>query len=158
MNGAAYIALGTNLPHAGVSGAALLEQAVSALRERGLAVRAMSSVWETPPWPPGADQPNYFNAAAELDAGGLNPQQLYQALREIEARFGRVRRQRWGPRTLDLDILAMEGFEGEFEGVALPHPRMHERRFVLGPLAEVAPDWRHPSLELTVVELLAGLK
>jgi len=156
-NNAALIALGANLPFDGVAGAALLARAVSALRGDGFAVRAASGVWRTAAWPPGTDQPDYFNAAAELDSAGLEPQPLYDALRAIEARFGRERRTRWAARTMDLDIIAMDGFVGTFGGVTLPHPRMHERAFVLAPLAEIAPDWRHPVSGATPAEMLAAL-
>lgn len=153
----ALIALGTNLPHQGLGGPALLRQAGLELARAGLAPRALSGIWKTPPWPPGTDQPDYYNAVANLDPDGRSPPQLYQALREIEARFGRERRERWGPRTLDLDVLAIDGFVGMFGEMTLPHKRMHERAFVLAPLAEIAPDWRHPLLGLRPQEMLAQL-
>ncbi len=156
MSGAAYIGLGTNLAFGGVEGPELLVQAVAALRNAGLEVRALSGIWKSPAWPPGSGQPDFHNAVAELDAGQATPQQLYASLRAVETSFGRVRRERWGPRTLDLDILDMGGCVGSFRGVELPHPRLHERAFVLAPLAEIAPAWRHPVSGEGIDALLAA--
>lgn len=153
----ALIALGTNQPFEGVEGPDLLRRAVSSLEAEGLAVVALSSIWRTPPWPPGSDQPEYHNAVAELEAGGRSPHQLYELLRQVERQFGRERRERWGPRTLDLDILAQGEAVGTFGPILLPHPRLHERAFVLAPLAEIAPAWRHPATGRSAAELLAGL-
>lgn len=144
MSERALIGLGTNLPFHGVGGPALLAQAIRAMGEGGLPVLATSSAWESPAWPPGAEQPCYTNAVAEIEAGGWDPQDLFAKLRSIETAFGRERRERWGPRTLDLDILAMGELVGDIDGIALPHPRLHQRAFVLLPLAEIAPLWRHP--------------
>ena len=107
----AYVALGTNMPHDGVGGPDLLARAISELRSAGLVVRALSGIWRTPAWPPGAVQPDYHNAVAALDPGGRTPERLYDTLRAVETRFGRERRERWGPRTLDLDILAIGGLK-----------------------------------------------
>ncbi len=156
MYNTAYVALGSNLPFAGVSGPALLARAVSALHSEGLAPRALSGIWQTPAWPP-SDQPDYYNAVAELDPQGLSPQPLYARLRAIEQRFGRERRDRWAARTLDLDLIDLNGLVGTFGEVTLPHPRMHERVFVLAPLSEIAPNWRHPISDKSAAELLAAL-
>ncbi|GAM99503.1 2-amino-4-hydroxy-6-hydroxymethyldihydropteridine pyrophosphokinase [alpha proteobacterium U9-1i] len=145
-----------------MSGPALLVQAIEALKQAGLPSRRHSGVWETEPWPPSlreAGQHAFFNAVVEVDPGDRAPQALYALLREIEIAFGRERRERWGPRTLDLDLLSVDGFAGVFGGagagpVVLPHPRLQERAFVLGPLGEVAPDWLHPILQATPAEML----
>jgi 2-amino-4-hydroxy-6-hydroxymethyldihydropteridine diphosphokinase len=152
MKNSAYIALGTNLSFGELAGAALLARAVVALETAGLRTIAKSSVWSSPAWPAGSDQPDYFNAVIEVEAGALS---LYGVLRQVEQSFGRERRERWAARTLDLDVVAMAGLVGEFGALTLPHPRMHERAFVLAPLAEIAPNWRHPVLALGVGELLA---
>lgn len=141
-----FIALGTNLSHGALEGASLLANALDHIENAGLAIRARSGVWRSPAWPTGADQPDYHNAAAAVDVGGREPEQVFAILLEVERVFGRVRRDRWGARTLDLDILAMGEFAGAFGGISLPHARMAERAFVLLPLVEIAPDWRHPAL------------
>ncbi len=153
----AFVALGANMSFEGVQGPALLAWAVAALQEAGLPPLALSGVWQTEAWPQGSGQPDYYNAVAELHAGARTPQQLFDQLAAVERRFGRERRERWAPRTLDLDIIDMDGLEGVFGGITLPHPRMHERAFVLAPLAEIALDWRHPGSGLSASELLAGL-
>lgn len=157
MHCTAYIALGSNLSFEGLDSSALLARAVTALQDAGLCVEARSGIWRTDAWPPNSGQPDYYNAVVAVDVGARSPQAVYALLRAIETRYGRERRERWASRTLDLDIVAMEGVEGEFDGVTLPHPRMHERAFVLAPLAEIVPDWRHPGLHQTASELLAGL-
>lgn len=157
MHASAFIALGTNMPFGGAEGCELLRRALVAMREAGFVLRARSSVWRTEAWPAGSGQADYHNAVVEIDASGFTPQSLYAALREIEGRFGRTRREKWEPRTLDLDIVAIGDLAGSFDGIDLPHARMHERAFVLAPLAEIAAEWRHPSLRQTAAELLAGL-
>lgn len=153
----AFVALGANMPFEGVQGAELLARAVGALKAVGLPPLALSGVWQTEAWPRGSGQPDYFNAVVEVDAGALTPQDLYKTLAAIERRFGRERRERWAPRTLDLDILTMEGWVGTFGDITLPHGRMEKRAFVLAPLAEVAPDWRHPVLNSSAGYLLECL-
>ena len=153
----AFIALGANMPFEGLQGPELLAAAITALGEASLAPRAVSSVWQTEAWPHGSGQPDYFNAVVEIDAQGMTPEGVYAVLAQIERRFGRERREQWAPRTLDLDILSMDGFIGAFGGIKLPHQRMGERAFVLAPLAEIAPNWRHPVSGMTASALLAGL-
>lgn len=142
----------------------------------GLAVRRLSRFWRTPAHPAGSG-PDYVNAAAAV-ATGLDPAGTLEALHRIEAAFGRTREgARWQSRTLDLDLLAMDDrvlpdgtVQDRWRGLApeaqaleapeeliLPHPRLQDRGFVLAPLAEIAPGWRHPRTGLTVARMLADL-
>ena len=156
MHNTAYIALGSNLPFEGIESPELLARAASAMQASGLHVRACSGIWRTDAWPP-SDQPDYYNAVVALDPGERSPQALYELLREIETRYGRERREKWEARTLDLDVIAMEGRRGTFGDVMVPHPHMHERPFVLAPLDEIAPGWRHPLKGKTAAEMLADI-
>jgi len=135
----AYVSLGSNLGDR----AATLDQAIRRLRERaGLRVTAVSPVYETEP--EGIlDQPKFLNQVAELETE-LDPEDLLGILRGIENDLGRVRRERWGPRTIDLDLLLVGDRRVDSPTLKLPHPRLHERRFVLEPLADVAPDLAIP--------------
>lgn len=157
--GRALIGLGANLSFHGLEGAALLDAACVAIAEAGLRVLARSRFWRSAPWPP-SSQPPFVNAVAELATQARAPQEIYAILEGVEARFGRERTIRWGPRTLDLDLLDAGGVvldASETGGLIVPHPRLHQRAFVLGPLCDIAPDWRHPVLGETARALYAAL-
>ena len=131
------------------------EAALPALAAPHLHPFACSSWYESAPVPV-SDQPWFVNAVA-LIATDLEPELLLDRMLAVEARFGRQRGERNAARTLDLDLLDYDGLIMDTPKLVLPHPRLHERRFVLEPLREVAPNWRHPALGLTAGELLARL-
>jgi 2-amino-4-hydroxy-6-hydroxymethyldihydropteridine diphosphokinase len=106
--------------------------------------------------PVGPPQPDYLNGCAVLEVL-LSPEALLDRLLETETRFGRVRAERWGPRTLDLDLILLSDLRLDGERLQLPHPRMRERAFVLVPLAEIAPDWIDPLTGLNVAALARQL-
>jgi 2-amino-4-hydroxy-6-hydroxymethyldihydropteridine diphosphokinase len=134
MAASAYLALGSNLGDR----LATLQRAVDLLDAHpGIAVRRSSRVYETEPV--GPPQPDYLNAVIEVRTA-LGPRELLEACLDVEAELGRVRGERWGPRTLDVDVLTYEDRRMAEPDLVLPHPRMHERAFVLVPLLELDPD------------------
>jgi 2-amino-4-hydroxy-6-hydroxymethyldihydropteridine diphosphokinase len=143
----AYVGLGSNLGDR----SAVLAAALDSLRPR-----RVSRIVETEPWGR-ADQPRFLNAVAELETE-LPAPELHRALQDLEARHGRLRRERWGPRTLDLDLLLYGDLVLESEALSVPHPRLARRRFVLESLAELCPDRSVPGSGRTVRQLLEGLE
>ncbi|MGE0597621.1 MAG: 2-amino-4-hydroxy-6-hydroxymethyldihydropteridine diphosphokinase [Hyphomonadaceae bacterium] len=150
------VAMGTNMPHGPLSGPVLLAAAAAEIARLPVTVLTRSNIWETAPWPPSA-QAHYFNAVIALNWPSDAPDDMFNQLRAIEKQFGRERRERWGPRTLDLDLLDVGGETGVFDDITLPHPRLAERAFVLAPLAEAAPEWRHPITGAGIQGLLESL-
>lgn len=150
------VALGANLPDPrGAPPRATLAWAVGRLNALpGMRLHAVSRLWDSAPVPP-SGQPRYVNAVAAY-AGEAEPEALLAALHALEAEAGRVRGARDAPRTLDLDLLDLNGLVRACAPV-LPHPRLAGRGFVLRPLAEVAPSWRHPVTGASVEALLAAL-
>ncbi len=119
-----------------------LEAARAQFETRGFRILGSSRWWTSAAWPDPADPP--FLNGVVLACTDLSPPAALQALHDLEADFGRRRDQANAPRTLDLDLIALGRTVIEGPGLILPHPRAHERLFVMGPLAEIAPDWRHP--------------
>lgn len=132
-----------------------LTAALTVLETEHLKILTRSGWYRTEPVPR-SEQPWFINAAVSL-ATQLGAQELLMSLQAVERRFGRVRVRPNAPRVLDLDILDYQGERIDTPSLVLPHPRLHQRRFVLMPIAEIAPDWRHPILKLTAQQLLAQL-
>jgi 2-amino-4-hydroxy-6-hydroxymethyldihydropteridine diphosphokinase len=159
------IGLGGNLPSPQYGPpAATLAAALECFAEAGIEVVRLSPWFRSAPVP-ASDQPWFVNAVAEVAFAGA-PQELLDRLHAVEDRFGRVRLQRWEARAIDLDLLAFDdlmiGWRGVVPGdstqvLVIPHPRLHERLFVLAPLAELAPEWRHPVFGSTAAEMIARL-
>jgi 2-amino-4-hydroxy-6-hydroxymethyldihydropteridine diphosphokinase len=173
----ALVAFGSNQNFGGNPPKTVLAEAIKALKAEGLVVERLSKLYNTPCFPVGAG-PDYVNAAALVTLRqAVQPQQILACLHRVEAAFGRERIDRWAGRTLDIDLLAvgdlvapdLAGFRHWQElplaeqarlapaELILPHPRLQDRAFVLVPLADVVPDWVHPVLGLSVVQMLAAL-
>ncbi len=151
------IGIGSNLPSERYgSPLETCRAALAAVEAAGIAIRRRSRWYESAPVPP-SGQPWFVNAVAEVETS-LTPEALLATLHAIEERFGRVRRERNEARLLDLDLLAYDDLVRDgASGPVLPHPRMHERAFVLLPLTELAPDWRHPVTGARIADLVAKL-
>lgn len=145
-----YLSLGSNVGDR----AANLKLAIERLASLGTVV-AVSSFYETEPVELTA-QPWFLNCAVHLDTEKM-PRQLLSGVLAIEQEMGRRRQQNKGPRNIDIDILLFGNSTVKAKGLTIPHPAMHERRFVLDPLAEIAPEVRHPGLKRTVRELRDAL-
>ncbi|MBW4563452.1 MAG: 2-amino-4-hydroxy-6-hydroxymethyldihydropteridine diphosphokinase [Mojavia pulchra JT2-VF2] len=144
----AAIALGSNMGDSRV----ILEAAIESLATTpGIVLEARSNWYKTKAI--GPPQPDYLNGCAILRIFML-PQQLLENLLEIEQKFGRVRQERWGPRTLDLDLLLYDDVIVHTPTLQIPHPRMRERAFVLVPLAEIAPNWIEPLSGCVIKDLV----
>jgi 2-amino-4-hydroxy-6-hydroxymethyldihydropteridine diphosphokinase len=150
MHKTVYLSLGSNVGDR----AANLQAAIEKLSELGN-VAAVSAFYETEPVDTGP-QPWFLNCAIKLDTEKM-PRQLIAAILSVEQTMGRQRRQEKAPRTIDIDILLFGSSIVELPSLTIPHPRLHERRFVLEPLAEIAPDARHPVFKRTIRELRDAL-
>ena len=145
-----YLSLGSNLGDRSAN----LRTAIERLGEAG-AIKAVSGFYETEPVE-FRDQPWFLNSVVALDTN-LTPVELLKKVLAIEHEMGRIRTRDKGPRSIDIDILLFGDQLIEERGLKIPHPAMHQRRFVLEPLAEIAPEVVHPQLRKTARELLAAL-
>lgn len=152
----AYVAFGSNLGRRERN----VTAALTALEAtRGVEVEAVSALYETQAVGGPPDQPPYINGVARLRTT-LAPKRLLSVFLQIETSLGRARSKevRWGPRTIDLDLLLYDDEIIADADLVVPHPLMHERRFVMAPLAEIAPDVMHPVLERTARDILSELR
>src|SRR5262245_52893606 len=155
-----FLGLGGNMPSERFGPPrATLEAALIALKRHDVELRRRSRWYRSLPLPDDG-QPWYVNGVAEIETT-LPPGELLARLLETEREFGRERRKRWAPRTIDLDLLAYHDLSNWDSGAAvapvLPHPCLHERAFVLVPLADLPPDWGHPVLGRTVEAMMKSL-
>ncbi len=147
-----FIAYGTNVLMDQTPERQSLPYIVAELKSRGIKVNKFSRLWHSRAWPDPNDPP-YRNAVVEA-LTNLSPASVMAVLHDIEAETGRVRDGRANaPRTLDLDLIAYDDALMDVNGLIIPHPRAHDRAFVMGPLAEIAPGWIHPRLRKTAGEL-----
>ncbi len=148
----AYLGLGTNLGDREGN----LRAAVEALRSERVVVARASSVWETAPRDL-LDQPYFLNQVIEVETD-LFPRQLFERAKQVERKLGRVASQPKGPRVIDVDILLYGDAVVSVPGLEIPHAGMGGRRFVLEPLAELAPGLRHPVTKRTIAQMLVGVR
>ena len=146
-----YLCLGSNLNNRQRN----ISQTIEKLKEKEFIVTKTSSLYETSPWGK-TDQSSFLNLVLEGKTT-LSPENLLKEIKDIERDLGRIPTEKWGPRTIDIDILFYDEHIINTPLLTIPHPMLHQRAFVLIPLKEIAPDFLHPVLKKTVRELYEGL-
>jgi 2-amino-4-hydroxy-6-hydroxymethyldihydropteridine diphosphokinase len=146
-----YLSLGSNIGDRKAS----LCRALQAIEGNGNQLLACSAVYQTQPLEI-PNQPDFLNLVAKIETF-WPPQKLLECCQQVEREMGRVRNMRYGPRIIDIDILLLDNLQIELPQLTVPHPRMHQRKFVLIPLCEIAPKRVHPTLGLSIRQLLAAL-
>jgi len=144
----AYIGIGSNLGNRQEN----CLRAIELLQRGRVIVTKRSSLYETEPWGM-KDQPRFINMVIQIETS-LEPKELLTVLKDTEKEIGREKLSKWGPRTIDLDILLFDDIILHEDNLTIPHPLMHERDFVLRPLCEIAPDIHHPLLKSSMYELM----
>ena len=151
-----FIAYGSNLSFGPESASQAFASVVKTLQDRGVNVNDISRLWASKAWP-NENDPQYVNAVIRASSS-LEPQALLALLHDVEREGGRIRDgRRNAPRTVDLDLIAYGNRVIDDDGLVLPHPRAHDRGFVMGPLAEIAPDWKHPVSGRTAQNLFQNI-
>ena len=148
----AYIGIGSNLGNRQEN----CLHAIELLEEKGIIVKKRSSMHETEPWGV-KDQPRFINMTIEIETG-LEPKEFLRILKNVERELGREKSFKWGPRSIDLDILLFDDLVLKEDDLEIPHPFMHDRDFVLKPLCEIAPDRIHPVLKKKICDLVQELE
>ena len=146
-----YIGIGSNLGDKEGN----CKTAIERLSENGITVKKISSLYCTKPWGV-EDQPDFVNMAVKAETN-VNPSELLTILKTIEKEMGRQDGVHWGPRLIDLDLLFYDDLVISCDELAIPHPLLHEREFVLLPLAEIAAEFVHPVLKATIRQLAGNL-
>lgn len=145
------MSLGTNMGNRLI----MLTKALSELGHSGFSIIDRSKIWETTPWG-FTDQPRFLNMCVSAETG-LSPEEMIKMIKTIEGRLDRIKNVKWGPRNIDIDIIAIDEMVIDTPELTVPHPYMHERAFVLIPLREVAPQFTHPMTGKTLEEMICAL-
>lgn len=133
----------------------MLTKAISELTRSGFCIIDKSKIWETTPWG-FTEQPRFLNMCINTETD-LSPDEMIKMVKTIEERLGKIKKVKWGPRNIDIDIIAIGDLILETPELSVPHPHMHERAFVLIPLREIAPQFRHPITGRTLEEMITAL-